>query len=76
MSEEYSKHLAKRIREMRERMVKSNLDRAKKKKYWIFNMEVKYGKKKDFFQRFRRGAKEEGKIVPRHKIRVDKDKKK
>ena len=33
-------------------------------------------KKKGFFQRFRRGAKEEWKIVPRHKIRVDKDKKK
>jgi hypothetical protein len=33
MSEEFSKHLAKRIKEMRERMVKSNLDRAKKKKY-------------------------------------------
>jgi hypothetical protein len=33
--------------------------------------------KKGFFQRFRRGTKEEeGKIVPRHKIRVDKDKKK
>jgi hypothetical protein len=36
MSEEYSNHLAKRIKEMRERMVKSNLDRAKKKKNWKF----------------------------------------
>ena len=51
MSEEYSKHLAKRIKEMRERMVKSKLDRAKKKKYWIFNMEVKYGKKEGFFSK-------------------------
>jgi len=51
MSEEYSKHLAKRIKEMRERMVKSNLDRAKKKKYWIFNMEVKYDRKKRFFSK-------------------------
>ena len=33
-------------------------------------------KKKGFFQRFRRGAKEEGKIVPHHKVRADKDKKK
>jgi len=33
MSEDYSKHLAKRIKEMRERMVKSDLDRTKKKKY-------------------------------------------
>jgi len=29
----YSKHLEKRIKEMRERMVKSKLDRAKKRKY-------------------------------------------
>ena len=67
MSEEYSKHLAKRIKEMRERMVKSNLDRARKKKYWNcrFKMEVERGKKE-----------EEGKIVPRHKIKIDKDKKK
>ncbi len=34
MSEDYSKHLEKRIKEMRERMVKSKLDRAKKRKYW------------------------------------------
>jgi hypothetical protein len=34
-------------------------------------------KKKGFFQRFRRKtAKEEEKIVPRHKIKIDKDKKK
>jgi len=34
-------------------------------------------KKKGFFQMFRRRtAKEEGKIVPRHKIKIDKDKKK
>jgi hypothetical protein len=33
-------------------------------------------KKKSFLQRFRRTAKEEGKIVPRHKIKSDKDKKK
>jgi hypothetical protein len=36
---------------MRERMVKSNLDRAKKKKYWIFIMEVKYDRKKRFFSK-------------------------
>ena len=29
----YSKHLEKRIKEMRERMVKSKLDRAKQRKY-------------------------------------------
>ena len=29
----YQKHLEKRVKEMRERMVKSKLDRAKKKKY-------------------------------------------
>jgi hypothetical protein len=34
-------------------------------------------KKKGFLQRFRRKtAEEENKIVPRHKIRIDKDKKK
>ena len=34
-------------------------------------------KKKGFLHRFRRGTeKEEEKIVPRHKIRTDKDKKK
>jgi len=34
-------------------------------------------KKKGFLQRFRgRTAKEEEKIVPRHKIKIDKDKKK
>jgi hypothetical protein len=33
MSEDYSKHLEKRIKEMRERMAKSKLDRAKKRKY-------------------------------------------
>ena len=34
-------------------------------------------KKKGFLQRFRRETeKEEGKIAPRHKIKVDKDKKK
>ena len=34
-------------------------------------------KKKGFLQRLRRKTeKEEGKIVPRHKVKVDKDKKK
>ena len=33
MSDDYSKHLEKRIKEMRERMVKSKLDRAKQRKY-------------------------------------------
>ena len=33
-------------------------------------------KKKGFLQRFRGKKEEEGKIVPRHKIRVDEDKKK
>jgi hypothetical protein len=33
MSEDFSKHLEKRIKEMRERMVESNLDRAKKRKH-------------------------------------------
>jgi hypothetical protein len=33
-------------------------------------------KKKGFLQRFRRRAKEEEKIVPRHKIKTDEDKKK
>ncbi len=34
-------------------------------------------KKKGFFQRFRKGTvKEEEKIVPRHKIKSDKDKEK
>jgi hypothetical protein len=32
-------------------------------------------KKKGFLQRFRKTEKEEEKIVPRHKIRKDKDKK-
>ena len=32
MPDDYSKHLEKRIKEMRERMVKSKLDRAKKRK--------------------------------------------
>ena len=55
MSEEYSKHLAKRIREMRERMVKSNLDRAKKKnnKNW-FNIAIKYGKKERFLRKVKK----------------------
>jgi len=33
MSDDYSKHLEKRIKEMRERMAKSKLDRSKKRKY-------------------------------------------
>ncbi len=33
MSEDFSKHLEKRIKEMRERMVKSKLDGAKQRKY-------------------------------------------
>ena len=33
MPEDYSKHLEKRIKEMRERMVKSKLDGAKQRKY-------------------------------------------
>jgi len=33
MSEEYSKHLTKRIKEMRERMAKSKLDGARRRKY-------------------------------------------
>ena len=33
MSDDYSKHLEKRIKEMRERMVKSKLDGAKQRKY-------------------------------------------
>ena len=32
MSEDFSKHMEKRIKEMRERMVKSKLDRSKKRK--------------------------------------------
>jgi len=33
MSEDYSKHLEKRIKEMRERMAKSKLKGTKKRKY-------------------------------------------
>jgi len=33
MPDDYSKHLEKRIKEMRERMVKSKLDGAKQRKY-------------------------------------------
>jgi len=33
MPEDYSKHLEKRIKEMRERMVKSKLHSAKRRKY-------------------------------------------
>ena len=80
MPDDYSKHLEKRKKEMRERMVKSKLDRARKRKYWKcrFNKEVKkLEKKKSFLQRFgRKKVKEEGRIVPRHKIKLDKDKKK
>ncbi len=39
MTEDYSKHLEKRIKEMRERMVQSKLDRAKKRKYWDCRIE-------------------------------------
>ena len=34
MPDDYSKHLEKRIKEMRERMVKSKLHSTKKIKYW------------------------------------------
>ena len=42
MPDDYSKHLEKRIKEMRERMVKSKLDGAKQRKYRNnrVNMEV------------------------------------
>ena len=33
-------------------------------------------KKKGFLQRFRRKTEQENRIVPRHKIKIDKDKKK
>ena len=34
MPDDYSKHLEKRIKEMRERMAKSKLYSTKKRKYW------------------------------------------
>ena len=39
MPDDYSKHLEKRIKEMRERMAKSKLDRAKRGKYWDCRIE-------------------------------------
>ena len=40
MPEDYSKHLEKRIKEMRERMVKSKLHSAKGRKYWYIKSVV------------------------------------
>ena len=38
MSDDYSEHLEKRIKEMRERMAKSKLKGTKKRKYWIVEL--------------------------------------
>lgn len=42
MSDDYSKHLEKRIKEMHERMAKSKLHGTKKRKYWIYRFERRY----------------------------------
>ena len=79
MSDEYQKHLEKRIKEIRERTVKSNLHRSRKKESWkikFFIRRWKSWKRKVSCSGLEKTDREDEKITPRHKTRVDKDKKK